>query len=269
LDVFMGQWKLLRTRMTVEEFDAAWVVLDAQLNQVMRNYFHKEWLPYRENFVHAWTKHFRHYGHWVDSRIESMHSHMKRHLGRGTHNDFHGLLLGLANYTAQQLDQLRNAESSDAVRVPVRFNVPVFQFLVRRISARALGVVHDLVLQARASLQNNEPLAPCKGDFECMMGMPCVHKCHVALTGGPPLVPEDFCIQWRLTIRNNGEPLNRVAMQVMPPVKRKKRKVNGKRTASQARTKASTGRILSGFERLQGVLPPAAVEAPAPTTPPV
>jgi hypothetical protein len=153
LDVFMGQWKLLRTRMTVEEFDAAWVVLDAQLNQVMRNYFHKEWLPYRENFVHAWTKH--------------------------------------------------------------------------------------------------------------------VHKCHVALTGGPPLVPEDFCIQWRLTIRNNGEPLNRVAMQVMPPVKRKKRKVNGKRTASQARTKASTGRILSGFERLQGVLPPAAVEAPAPTTPPV
>jgi hypothetical protein len=176
LQVFMGAWKNLRRSETVELFNAALEEFESTLNQRMLAYFRKEWLPYSSYFVHAWTKQLRHYGHYVDSRIEKLHHQLKQHVTGPSRLSFHGLLAALALYTAQQLAQIEEAESYDAISVPRKLQTAPMVPVNRRISSYALGQVHDRVMVARASINTNTALAPCNGEFTCTMGMPCTHK---------------------------------------------------------------------------------------------
>jgi hypothetical protein len=251
----MQEWKSVRTCATVEAFDAAWAIFEQRLNQKMRDYFNKEWFPYRTNFVHAWTKQVRNYGHSVDSRIESMHAQMKRHIVFPSRTDFIDLLNALARYTAHQLQEVQAAEYKDAMQNMRKLQVPPLMALGSRVSTYALNIVHEKVTEARASIQNQTQLSPCTGDFERVMGLPCTHKCKAALTeGGAPLVTEDFCFQWRLPVRN-GEPLDRQALHILPPPPKRPKKTKKTRIMSGKRVKtvADSGRLHSQIEILRQI----------------
>lgn len=82
--VFGVRWRQLVDAITEEEY-----ILRLQEPEdvwrrypVVISYIKNEWLDsYKDRFVTAWTKHYKHFGNETTNRVESIHSQIKRWLG--------------------------------------------------------------------------------------------------------------------------------------------------------------------------------------------
>lgn len=75
-----------------ESFSCAWSLFLEKYKDHMSviAYIEKNWLPFKEKFVYAWTNKVTHFGNHVTSRVEGAHSKLKRYLQVST-SDFRGV----------------------------------------------------------------------------------------------------------------------------------------------------------------------------------
>lgn len=76
-------WKVaVNESFTQEEFEKNFLQFKNSLPAMGRasfeQYLQKEWIPYKEKFVQAWTKNVRHFNTTATSRVEGMHATVKR-----------------------------------------------------------------------------------------------------------------------------------------------------------------------------------------------
>lgn len=76
--------------MTVQDFEknlkSLKDMLPVQGKETFVQYLQKEWLPYKEKFVEAWTKNHRHYNSTAASRVEGMHAVLKNYIQVSTND---------------------------------------------------------------------------------------------------------------------------------------------------------------------------------------
>lgn len=261
LKQFMEMWKALRESESEEIYATNLKSFAAAYpSQELMAYLQKEWIPYLKHFVNYSTDKIRHLGTYVDSRIESMHHVMKGYELVNNKAGFDELTRGLSQYCAQQASQVKYHEGRDSFQPKTKFlQNPIFTDVVRVVSTTALELVYKEYNIALESITKNNDLPPCSGKFSTIMGLPCKHKCKIAMETKKPLLLTDFCNHW--------QNLGRVAKlvptcipSILPVTTKRKRKESLKQGVSSrknaiVKTKASSGRILSAYEIAQQQYP--------------
>ncbi|XP_063950653.1 protein FAR1-RELATED SEQUENCE 4-like [Daucus carota subsp. sativus] len=156
-------------------------------------YIENNWLPFKEKFFYAWTNKVMHFGNHVTSRVGGAHSKLKRYLQVST-GDLRGVKDKLCLLIDNEFQEIKAQLSDEKIRVPHKFQIPLFKEIVGHVSVYALG---ELLKQYE--LSKSDALLTCKGNFTSSMGLPCAHDIKGRLL---PIQLADIHPQWRLDIRS-------------------------------------------------------------------
>ncbi|PWA36651.1 hypothetical protein CTI12_AA597770 [Artemisia annua] len=89
-DIFMSTWNVVAYSTTEALFNKNWA--DFELfykgKKDALDYIKKNWFPWKEKFVSAWTEKYLHFGNRASSRAEGAHAKLKKYLQVST-GDFH------------------------------------------------------------------------------------------------------------------------------------------------------------------------------------
>ena len=64
---FMGDWYRLCNTVTQLDFDYEWQAIKAKHHFAVTSYMDKTWMPHKERFGKAWTRHIPHYNLLITS----------------------------------------------------------------------------------------------------------------------------------------------------------------------------------------------------------
>jgi hypothetical protein len=135
-----------------------------------------------------------HLGSKVTSRVESAHAALKRYLQSST-GDLQSVHSKIILHVESQVKELHAMISSECIKVPHIFKIPLFEPLLYRISIFALKKIYNEWTKAsRATLDS--PLIACTGIFRSTMGLPCSHVISQHLAASQPLQQADIHEHW-------------------------------------------------------------------------
>ena len=178
VDEFLEFWSQILYAATEAEYNLAWHRTQLQFQhsqpQIL-SYLVRNWLPFKETFVRAWTDKIRHYGNVDSSRAEGVHQAIKRRMGsRQIHlND---IIDHLTMYLDQHNKQLREELEYGQQKERTDLQSPLYRNLHSYISYYALDQVETHRRSHNLLLRNSYlPLKLCKQLFTTTKGLPCAH----------------------------------------------------------------------------------------------
>jgi hypothetical protein len=188
---FMEDWKSLCYSDSEETFDSnykqfqdTWAAYSRAVQYVDRKMY-----PLRRKFVAAWTNQVRHFGCTSTSRVEGMHSQVKKYI-RSSREDILGVCTVLKLAVENQLNQISIIFEQQKIVNNYRLN-PLFSEVKNKISEHALDLASQQVKLER-------PLKECSRSFNQIYGIPCGHDLDTKMLNHEKLQPSDFCSQWNL-----------------------------------------------------------------------
>ena len=162
------------------------------------SYFSKEWWPYRERCVAAWTNKVMHFGEQTTSRLEGSHSVIKGWLD-SSQCDLLSLFESLLLCWQNQHNEYRKVMGASLNRTTA-VTTPFFQSCIRRIHQYPLVQTKKLLDEVRQAIQNNatDALGACTGYYRQVFGMPCKHELYSKWIAKPQgvLLPTEFNTHW-------------------------------------------------------------------------
>ena len=198
VDEFLEFWSQILYAATEAEYNLAWHRTQLQFQhsqpQIL-SYLVRNWLPFKETFVRAWTDKIRHYGNVDSSRAEGVHQAIKRRMGsRQIHlND---IIDHLTMYLDQHNKQLREELEYGQQKERTDLQSPLYRNLHGHISYYALDQVEAHRRSHNLLLRNSYlPLKPCKQLFTTTKGLPWAHLLQQRMVEHLPLEIADFDIQ--------------------------------------------------------------------------
>ncbi|PWA86891.1 protein FAR1-RELATED SEQUENCE 5 [Artemisia annua] len=144
-------------------------------------YMKKNWFPWKEKFVSAWTEKYLHFGNRASSRAEGAHAKLKKYLQVST-GDFQQvkkkLCLAIRGVIGSgyrgyrhEFNEIKVRLASERIKVPHNCNTPIFRELLSNLSLFALKEIHKQYVKAK-----DGKMTSCTGHFMATMGLPCAHK---------------------------------------------------------------------------------------------
>ncbi|GJU05403.1 PKS-NRPS hybrid synthetase [Tanacetum coccineum] len=139
-DIFMSTWNVVAYSTTEALFNNNWA--DFELfykgKKDAMEYIKKNWFPWKEKFVSAWTEKYLHFGNRASSRAESAHAKLKKYLQVST-GDFQQVKKKLCLEIEHEFNEIKE--------------------------------IHKQYVKAKDGKMNS-----CTGHFTATMGLACVHK---------------------------------------------------------------------------------------------
>lgn len=246
----------MRLSSCLEDEETNWAAFCQSYPNSWTCYIDREWWKYKENFVKHYTDKHMHYDTLVTSRVEGNHALLKKQLRNGKRSSIEELIHACGDHIQHQYSQVALHDRMEATRAPVWvIQDTLVNELQGKISSYALGKIQSQVIEARQAF--TDPVHPlhtrtCSGVFSKTQGLPCSHKCLSALRSvGGKLSADNFSPRWHLGMLEEVIPMTGIQYPTAPAITVKKKSKNAKRMTSsnRRRTTASTGRILSTFER--------------------
>ncbi|KAH7844004.1 hypothetical protein Vadar_023309 [Vaccinium darrowii] len=156
-----------------QAFNQAWnfVELLYKEKEKVLCYIRNTWLPFKERFVHAWTKNCTHFGNRVSSRAEGAHAKLKQYLQVST-GDLHQVKNKICLAIDNEFNEIKTQLSSERIRVPHKCDNYFFKELITNVSSFALREL----LKQYEMVKCGTMRSTCTGHFMASMGLPCAHK---------------------------------------------------------------------------------------------
>ena len=213
----------------VDEFQRLKDELDTDY-PVMREYFEKNWWPWKERLAKCYTNQYMHYGEQCSSRVEGQHARLKRWL-QSSRRDLFGFLEACLPYFSLLYNSHMYHWERQSIDQPYTFKQGIFPYTYRVITNFALFKADEQRKFAEVEIGNirnprHEQQNPskCNGVFEKVFGIPCKHRIIPLLLEGKQLEPKMFDSHWWIKRGISEEELQRSRI-LEPKVKpRKKRK---------------------------------------------
>ncbi|GKA29260.1 PKS-NRPS hybrid synthetase [Tanacetum coccineum] len=138
-NIFLSSWNNVVYSTTEDIFVNNWDEFELLYREKKDaiGYVKKNWLPWKEKFVSAWTEKHLHFGNHSSSRADGAHAKIK----------------------------------IEKIKVLHKCNTPVYKNLLYRVSQFALKEICNQYEKI-----NKGTLAPCTGHLMATMGLPCAHK---------------------------------------------------------------------------------------------
>ena len=194
----LQEWQKVTSSKTEAEYRVTWnsFRVKFELEDGLVQYIWRQWLfGKREQFVRCYTDRYLHFGNVTTSRLEGMHSVLKRRL----HSSQGDLAEIVKKFKYLQRDRIftisYNARMSQ-IMTALELHHPVWALVRGRISHYALSRVRQIMI--KLDLTSNTILKDCTGTLGRAWGLPCPHTVKRLLGTIEPLEVEDFDIHWRL-----------------------------------------------------------------------
>jgi hypothetical protein len=241
---FVAGWRSLVSAPSEEMFDKCWATMELafaiypQALEYIRNL-----LTIKARWATPWTSQHLHYGNTSTSRLEGLHAQVKRYIsgaGGDLFNVFHSINLAISI----QAHEISARIAKDACSTPFHLNRPLTSSLLLHISSHTLAELSKQIELADRATKKS-PLPACTNTFTRSVGIPCSHHVARLRTQGGRFEVSDFNSHWQLDQATGDNNLG-MLLTIAEPVLRPPHAPHA--TAPQA----STGRILSAFERIGG-----------------
>ena len=184
----------------------------------------------------------------VTSRVEGNHALLKRQMHSGKRATIDEVIHACGVHIQHQYSAVEYQDKRESARIPTWVSTDKFFNAVKgRISSTALEKIRSMVDQARLGTVTGS----CTGVFRRTMGLPCSHDCLKAMTSTGELSVEEFAPRWQIGKLSGCTPTTG-GLYPKAPQLAAKRTAQGSimsHGVSKKRGIASTGRILSSFER--------------------
>ncbi|KAG5527943.1 hypothetical protein RHGRI_028764 [Rhododendron griersonianum] len=180
-----------------EAFNEAWKLVELLYKDKEKVvcYIRKTWLPFKEQFVHAWTENCAHFGNRVSSRAEGAHGKLKKYLQVST-GDLYQVKNKICLAIENEFKEITTQLSSERIRIPHNCNNYFFKELITKVSSFALRKLVDQY----EMLKHGTMKSTCMGHFMASMGLPCAHK---MIDWKGKMLPFDAIhSQWRIDTRS-------------------------------------------------------------------
>ena len=207
-------------------------------------------MKHKESFIKHYCDKHLHLNTLVTSRVESNHALLKRHLHKGKRASIDEVIHGCAEHIQHQYGLVQLRDRIDTSKTPVwLINDNVYEKVRGKISSSALELIRTKVDEAKVAFTSGSELSrPCSGIFNKTMGLPCEHVCLHALRTHGHLPADLFLPRWRLGMLDDS--IQAIgSLYPMAPILTHKTSKTTRTVAARGRKRASTGRILSAFER--------------------
>lgn len=214
-DQFLREWNACVHSPTETDWNTSWKRLQQRYKQRYPKaiaYIVKNWIPWVEYFVHAWTNQVRHYRSTTTTRVEGAHAVLKHFLRTSVAN------LKVVYDRIKRLFADQDREIIAAIEHDRSFQLASMKDgsteggqawapVVRQISLyalkKALQELRKLFRGFRSERphrsQTIAPRTPCTHEFSQTMGIPCSHELYsIIFQEGRALQLEDFSQQWWL-----------------------------------------------------------------------
>lgn len=186
---FRMEWNKLIQSSSASQYMQNFSQFSLSWNPPTGDYLIKNVLPLKEKFVACFINKHLHFGNTVTSRIEGLHSYIKRFVNTSTSS-----LSAVVKQIYQALTIQIHERFIEAAQHSYKqlTGLPLcVQSLNGRISHYALKTIHSFHMA-------RPPSSTCSGSYSSHMGMPCIHKVHEARHKGTKFLPEDFHLQWHI-----------------------------------------------------------------------
>ena len=218
-DTFNTLWRTVYRASEPTTAFFAWARLQATYENnpyigPMCRYLRIQWYPFKEAFFYCYTKQYLHFGNSVTSRLEGMHSVLKKALG-GCQNDLPGVIQRLEGLLEAQEHKIKARISREKMLRWPQFPGYLWSTIQGKVSQFALQTVldecHALKLDVGSPgapeglFRPHEWLLgharPCSGAWQTSWGLPCPHSIARLILHGGQLQMEHFNIHWALNQR--------------------------------------------------------------------
>lgn len=182
-DEFMRSWNSVVEAPSEQLFYSGLCNLETNFNVSAKEvvmYVLNHWLPYKENFVHAWTDKYLHLGELASSRSEGAHYTIKSWIKTST-GDLQVVVDRIELALEKQHRDICNALAIERQSTYHIYNTKLYSHLVRKVSKYALALIHE---QYNLAIRPLQPTAngtivsladQCTGVFTTTFGLPCWH----------------------------------------------------------------------------------------------
>ena len=186
---FRMKWNNLIQSSSVSEYQNNFTEFSVSWNPPTGDYLIKNIFPLKEKFVSCFINKHLHFGNTVTSRIEGLHSYIKRFVNTST-SSLSAVVKQIHQALTIQLHE-RFIEAAQHSYKQLTGLPPSIQNLNGQISHYALKTIHSFHMA-------KPPNSTCSGSYTSHMGMPCIHQVHEAKRKGTKFQPEDFHLQWHI-----------------------------------------------------------------------
>ncbi|CAG8802378.1 6852_t:CDS:2, partial [Cetraspora pellucida] len=164
-EAFLHHWSRIMKSKTEENFNIQWAELCSKYNENLLAiyYIQDTWLPFKEQFVSAWTDHHFHLGNTTTSHIESAHGVLKKYLQVST-GDLHVVYEKILLLREHQYNEIKAMAAQDKVHILHTQNIPFYSKLITKVSIFALKKLHEQYLKAICATSDNL-LESCSSTF--------------------------------------------------------------------------------------------------------
>jgi len=183
------KWNNLIQSSSVSEYQNNFTEFLVSWNPPTGDYLIKNIFPLKEKFVSCFINKHLHFGNTVTSRIEGLHSYIKRFVNTST-SSLSAVVKQIHQALTIQLHE-RFIEAAQHSYKQLTGLPPSIQNLNGQISHYALKTIHSFHMA-------KPPNSTCSGSYTSHMGMPCIHQVHEAKRKGTKFQPEDFHLQWHI-----------------------------------------------------------------------
>lgn len=146
----MSTWNVVAYSTTEALFNKNWA--DFELfykgKKDALEYIKKNWFPWKEKFVSAWTEKYLHFGNRASSRAEGAHAKLKKYLNVST-GDFQQVKKKLCLAIEHEFNEIKVRLASERIKVPHNCNTPIFRELLSNLSLFALKEIHKQYVKAK------------------------------------------------------------------------------------------------------------------------
>lgn len=197
---FMECYRACINADTEEEFNKACVEAE-KCNKKCADYLKREWWPWKEKCVSAWTNKYIHFGHQSSSRLEGSHAKLKKWI-ESSRSDLYTLVLKLIPFWQALDDDIYLAKV-------VQGEVNIAYSLSKPLYAKTTGIIHRYPLfktEKQVALAKKEldeikegkrqERSDCGGVLRRTWGLPCKHELMDILESGGVLLPSHFDKHW-------------------------------------------------------------------------
>ena len=165
----MGLWRALINSATLTEYNQRLEQLSQNVSLKVSTYLSSTWLCHKQDFVLAWTRHFRHFGYVTTPRVESAHAALKKWLQVST-GDILGVCSLLETACEEQERSLSQRNNFQQTHNLVEHSNPIWRDVNKRISRHAMKLGREQYLKSLALT-----IEPCTITFTQKIGIPCSH----------------------------------------------------------------------------------------------
>ncbi|KAG5558418.1 hypothetical protein RHGRI_008375 [Rhododendron griersonianum] len=191
---FLTTWNQVISSQVEQAFNEAWNLFELLYKEKEKVlcYIRKTWLPFKEQFVHAWTENYSHFGNRVSSRADGAHAKLKQYLQVST-GDLHQVKNKVCLAIDNEFNEIKAQLSSDTPQMR-------YIFFLRNSSLMCCHLLWgNYSNNMKWSSMGQCVQRTCIGHFMASMGLPCAHK----MIGwkGKVIPLDEIHTQWRIDRR--------------------------------------------------------------------